>query len=79
LFNYHEKEHLKTTLIEISEEIMILDLLKNSIKLFNSLLQQENYPLFLNTNLINLSNYGLKPSKKNGKPKDLPSKFFFIN
>ena len=70
-------EYLKSVNVIITNKVSIGDLLRESIKLFNKLFEKENFPIRLSH--IKLSNYEMKPSKKNGKPdKDLPSKVLLI-
>jgi len=78
LINIDGDEYLKSVNAIITNKVSIGDLLRESIKLFNKLFEKENSPIRLI--YTKLSNYEMKPSKKNGKPnKDLPSKLYSVN
>jgi hypothetical protein len=67
------EDNVKSTNIQLSEDITIKDLISRSINIFNE-------QLIKNASTIRLNNYhdkyALKASKKNGRPKlDLPSKY----
>ena len=63
---------LRSIKLNISETDSVEKVIKHSIKLFNALFEREKLGLKL---LETPSLYKLKPSKKNGWPKDLPGKY----
>ena len=53
-----------------------MDIIKQSIDIFNDILYKDNIPIKLN---VDNRNYRIKPGKKNGKPNyDLPSNIILI-
>jgi hypothetical protein len=71
----NEKSFLKTIKINVTDSDSVEKVIKLSINSFNHLFERErlNFRFKEKANLFNL-----KPSKKNGQPKDLPG-IFFIN
>jgi FKBP-type peptidyl-prolyl cis-trans isomerase (trigger factor) len=67
---------LNTINIEVNDNILIDELIKCSVNVFNKKYEKENMRFRLSQNY---SKHSLKQSKKNGYPKDdLPSILFLI-
>jgi hypothetical protein len=69
------KSFMKTVQLNISEADSVEKVIKQAVKVFNTLFDREKLGVQLREG--DLSLYKLKPSKKNGLPKDLPSKGSF--
>lgn len=66
-----ESEEAKSISVRITDKVIMLELLKESIDMFNEYFYMNKIPLELNKFL---KNYTIRPSKKSGKPdNDLPS------
>jgi hypothetical protein len=69
-----QKVLIKSISLKISNKITISELIKKSIYIFNDMFYSERLPYQFN---VTSTSYTIKPSKKNGQPKeDLPSKMF---
>lgn len=68
----NNRESVRSINVRITNKLKMLELLNQSIEMFNEMFCQYGYLFELNKNS---SLYSIKPSKKSGKPdNDLPSK-----